>query len=143
MSILLLANHKLKGSLESPVNLLNNFQVRWTSRTHGGQCWTRQDPSDEGRGRAALGELWRVNSCFWGQIGLGRRKRGGTGYISFVYFSLNHSLNPDGVNETVEGGRSVFPLKNEGGGELPSALLLCKGIRIILSVTAFVGHKSN
>lgn len=78
-----------------------------------------QAPAGGGGQRAALGEQWRINSCFCGQFRL-RRKQGRSGYVSLVYFSPNYTLNPDGVNKSVGRGQSVYPLRMEGGKVAPT-----------------------
>lgn len=100
-----------------------------------------QAPAGGGGQRAALGEQWRINSCFCGQFRL-RRKQGRSGYVSLVYFSPNYTLNPDGVNKSVGRGQSVYPLRMEGGESCPnkhSGLLLCTGILLALFNCFFLG----
>ena len=76
-----------------------------------------QAPAGGGGQRAALGEQWRINSCFRGQFSL-RRKQGGSGYVSLVYFSPNYTLNPDGVNKKCRERPKCIPTQDGGGGKV-------------------------
>lgn len=71
-------------------------------------------PAGNGRQRAALGEQWRINSCFCGQLSC-KRKKGGTGYISLVYSSPSCTLNPDGVKKQSREKTKCIPTQEWGG----------------------------
>lgn len=62
----------------------------------------------------ALGEQGRINSCSVSSVA-SKGRREGPGYISLVYSAQNDTLNPDGVNNSVERGQSVLPLRMGAG----------------------------